>query len=168
MVTLRAGLRWLREGGLPLLLARLCVGGIYVSYGIDKVRHPIAFLKAVHGYDMLPLSPPQLLNVTVVVLPWFEILCGSLLLLGFWRRTIAVLLCGLTLFFTVAVAMRGATLAEAQQLPWCGVRFDCGCGGGEVWLCSKLAENTALIVLAALAAWSRSQRWCLDGALQRR
>lgn len=168
MVTLRAFGRWLRDGGVPLLLARLCVGGIYLSYGIDKVQHPIAFLKAVHGYDMLPLSPPQLLNVTVVVLPWFEILCGSLLLLGFWRRTIAVSLCALTLFFTVAVALRGSTLAEAQQLAFCSVRFDCGCGGGEVWLCNKLAENLMLIALAALAAWSRSQRWCLDRALQRR
>jgi uncharacterized membrane protein YphA (DoxX/SURF4 family) len=164
MVSLRTFGCWLRNGLPPLLLARLAVGGIYVLYGIDKVRAPAAFLKAVHGYDMLPVSPPHLLNLTAIILPWFEILCGTLLLLGAFRRTAATLLCGLTAFFTVVVAVRASALATAGGLPLCGVKFDCGCGGGEVWFCTKLAENCGLVLLAALAALSRNDRWSFGPA----
>lgn len=161
MVTWRSAIAWLRHGALPLLLARLAVGGVYVWYGVNKVREPAAFMKALHGYAMLPVSPPYYLNLTVVVLPWIEILCGLLLLLGIWLRTAAVLLFAMTVVFTAAVALRASAIADAQGLPLCGVRFDCGCGVGEVWFCSKLAENAVLIALAAIAVWSRSRRWTL-------
>ncbi|MCC7399792.1 MAG: DoxX family membrane protein [Planctomycetes bacterium] len=164
MVTARGVVRWLREGLLPLLVARVAVGGVYVAYGVDKVREPAAFLKAIHGYDLLPASPPQLLNLTTIVLPWFEILCGCLLLLGAWRRTAATLLCGLTAFFTVVVTLRASALASAGGLSLCAVRFDCGCGGGEVWFCTKFAENCGLVLLAALAALSRNDRCSLGPA----
>lgn len=164
MVTGRGVGHWLREGLLPSLVARAVVGGVYVVYGFDKVREPAAFLKAIHGYDLLPASPPQLLNLTTIVLPWFEILCGGLLLLGAWRRTAATLLCGLTAFFTVVVTLRASALATAGGLSLCGVRFDCGCGGGEVWFCAKFAENCGLVLLAAIAALSRNDRCSLGPA----
>lgn len=150
-------LRWLRDGALPLLLARLAVGGVYVWYGINKVREPVPFLKALHAYDMLPARPPYWLNLTVVVMPWIEILCGALLLLGIWLRTSATILLLMTVVFTAAVAARASALAAAGQLPLCDVKFDCGCGVGDVWFCSKLAENVGLIALSALAVWSRSR-----------
>ena len=160
----RGVLGWLRHGALPMLLARLCVGGVYVWYGVNKVREPAAFMKALHGYATLPSDPPYWLNLTVVVLPWIEILCGSLLLLGLWLRSAAAMLFVMTVAFTVMVAMRASAIAAAQALPLCGVKFDCGCGVGEVWFCSKLAENSALIVLAALALWSRSRHLMLGRA----
>lgn len=163
MVRARGCLGWLREGGVPLAAARLCVGGVYVWYGVNKVADPVAFLKALHGYDMLPHSPPHLLNLAVVVLPWLEVLCGALLLLGVWRRTAAGLLLAMTVFFTVVVTVRARALAAAGGLPLCSVQFDCGCGLGEVWFCTKVAENAALVLLAALALASRSRRWELTG-----
>lgn len=149
---------WLRDAPLPQWVARLVVGGVYVWFGVNKIADPIAFLKAMHAYGMLPESPPWLLNGSAVVLPWFEILCGLLLVCGIWRRHAAVLLLLLTAFFTVVVAWRAHRIAEAGGLPLCGVKFDCGCGVGEVWFCHKVAENTALVLLAALAAWSRAGR----------
>lgn len=166
MVAVRGVFGWLRHSGVPLLLARLAVGGIYIWYGINKLLAPSAFMKALHAYHMLPTSPPQYLTLTVVVMPWIEILCGTLLLLGAWTRSAASLLLLMTIVFTVAVAMRASELAALQGLPLCGVRFDCGCGVGEVWFCSKLAENIALILLAAIATASASRRWTLD-ALRR-
>ncbi|MCC6671770.1 MAG: DoxX family protein [Planctomycetes bacterium] len=163
MVTPRGFRGWLRDAALPLLVARLVVGGVYVWYGVNKVREPVAFLKALHGYGILPVEPPHPLNLTVVVLPWIEILCGALLLAGAWLRAAGVLLCAMTVVFTVAVALHASGLAAAQGLSLCAVRFDCGCGIGEVWVCPKLAENLALIALAGVAAGSRSRRWTLEG-----
>ena len=55
-----------------------------------------------------------------------------------------------------------------QGLPLCEVAFDCGCGQGVVFFCSKFAENAGLTVLAVLVALSRSRRFSLEGLLQRR
>ncbi len=157
-----AVLRWLRHAAAPMLVARLVLGGVYVAYGIAKVLDPVSFLKALHGYAMLPVSPPYWLNVTVVVLPWVEILGGLLLLLGGWVRAASALLLLLTVVFTVAVTVHGLALAAAGQLPPCAVRFYCGCGTGEVWLCNKVAENVGLTALAVIAVASSSRRWALD------
>lgn len=164
-MTPRGFLGWLRDGAVPLLLARLLVGGVYVWYGVNKVREPVAFLKALHGYGILPVEPPHSLNLTVVVLPWIEILCGALLLAGAWLRAAGTLLCAMTVVFTVAVALHASGLAAARGISLCGVRFDCGCGVGEVWFCAKLAENLGLIALSAVAVASRSRRWTFEGML---
>jgi uncharacterized membrane protein YphA (DoxX/SURF4 family) len=162
MVTARTIFARMRSAALPMLVARLLVGGAYVWYGTHKVLEPIAFLKALHGYAMLPTSPPQVLNLTVVVLPWIEILCGMLLLVGALVRAASLLLFVMTVVFTVVVSLRAETLAASQSVPLCSVYFDCGCGMGEVWFCGKFAENLGLIALAAVAAMSRSRRWSLE------
>jgi len=55
----------------------------------------------------------------------------------------------------------------AKPIAYCDVRFDCGCGTGEVYICRKLAENAALTLLALLASLSRSRRFCLSAWLSR-
>lgn len=154
---------WVRSHPLPMLVARLVLGGVYVWFGWNKVVEPVAFLKALRDYDLLPVAPPQALNLTVVVLPWIEILCGGLLLVGAWLRAAGALLLGLTAVFTVALTLRAGELAEAAGLGLCAVRFDCGCGVGEVWFCPKLAENVGLLALAVVAVVSRSRRLSVEG-----
>jgi uncharacterized membrane protein YphA (DoxX/SURF4 family) len=148
---------FLRGHPAPFLLGRAVVGGVYVWYGWNKVLDPVGFLKALRAYDLLPLEPPQLLNLTVVVLPFVEIVCGLLLLAGAWLRAAGGLLLGLTLVFTAAVAVRAASIAGAEGIGLCAVVFDCGCGVGEVAFCSKLVENLGLILLAILVLGSRSR-----------
>jgi hypothetical protein len=42
-------------------------------------------------------------------------------------------------------------------LPFCLVKFDCGCGAGEVFICNKLLENCLLVFVACalVAGWGR-------------
>ena len=162
-----SGLRRLDETGVPLFVARVVLGGAFLWLGILKLRDPVGFLKALREYDMFPASQPWLMNLTAAALPGAEVLCGALLLLGIAVRGSALLLLVLLLVFTVAIAAHAAELADAQAIALCAVEFDCGCGSGVQNACKKLAENAGLMVLAAVALGSGSQRWCLRRVIVR-
>ena len=142
-------------GRITDLVARLVLGGAFAFYGYHKIAAPDAFLKALRGYELLPASPPELMNCVAVILPWIEAICGALLLLGAWRRPAALLVLGLTVVFTVAVSWRAVAEADAAGVSMCAVEFDCGCGQGPVWFCVKLAENAVLAALALVVAVRR-------------
>jgi hypothetical protein len=103
------------------------------------------------------VSNPWLLNSIAGALPWFEAFCGLLLLGGVAVRGTAVMLVVMLVPFTLLVLKRALAIAGAKGLPFCLVKFDCGCGAGEVFICNKLLENSLLIFVAcALAAgWGR-------------
>jgi len=64
--------------GLPLLLIRLFLGGLFIYMGVHKVEDPVAFLKLIRMYEMVPESPPYFLNGIAVVLPWLPLVsCRS-------------------------------------------------------------------------------------------
>jgi hypothetical protein len=88
------------------------------------------------------------------------------LLFGVAVRGAAVTLWGMLLFFTGAVVLRSLSIYGAGGVDYCAIRFDCGCGGGEVYICWKLLENSGLLLLSALAAVSQSRRFCLSSLFQ--
>ena len=47
-------------------------------------------------------------------------------------------------------------LQAATGTPFCAIRFDCGCGTGEVVICPKLVENTLLTLAGAILVGARS------------
>jgi uncharacterized membrane protein YphA (DoxX/SURF4 family) len=141
------------------LLARIFLGLLFVYLGTAKVIDPVGFLKLVRQFDLLP--QPLLLNAVAGLLPWFEVFCGVLLLAGIRPRG-AALVAGLMLFaFTALLAGRAWAIFQAGQIPFCAIRFDCGCGTGEVLICAKLIENTAALLLATVVALRHGRRFCL-------
>jgi uncharacterized membrane protein YphA (DoxX/SURF4 family) len=161
---------WLRrvdDTGVPLGVARLVLGGMFVFMGLSKALDPIDFLKFVRMYDILPETPPYFLNLTAVILPVLEVVCGVALLLGVAVRGAGLTLFGMLLVFTAALISQSLDIHAAKPIAYCDVRFDCGCGTGEVYICRKLAENAALTLLALLASLSRSRRFCLSAWLSR-
>lgn len=114
--------------------------------GLTKALHPAEFLKLVHEYQMV--NTPWLLNSIAALLPWFEVFCGLLLLAGIAVRGTALLLIGLLVPFTLVILKRALAIAAAQGLSFWLVKFDCGCGSGEVVIWEKMIENTTLILLA--------------------
>lgn len=141
------------------LLARWFLGAIFLYMGLSKSLHPVEFLKLVRQYDML--HHHLLLNFVASTLPWFEIFCGLLLLLGVAVRGAAVMLVAMLVPFTLAVLSRALDLHAAGGLPFCAIKFDCGCGAGEVFICRKLGENVLLIALSCALIFWRSHRLCL-------
>ncbi|MEO8120922.1 MAG: hypothetical protein ABI606_16575, partial [Rhodoferax sp.] len=117
----------------------------------------------VRQYEMV--SSPLLLSAIAAGLPWFEAFCGLLLLAGVAVRGSALMLLAMLVPFTLLVARRALAIHAAQGTPFCAIEFDCGCGAGEVLICSKLLENCALIFLAAWLQTGRGRKLCARYAL---
>ncbi|MFH0946099.1 MAG: DoxX family protein [Planctomycetota bacterium] len=152
-----------RTGWRPwiALLARLAMGGMFIYLGLMKLQDPSVFLKILREYEIFPASQPWLMNLTASALPWMEVFCGGLLVLGIAVRGTALLMLVLMAGFTVAVYLRAAHLAEAGPMPLCSVEFDCGCGTGLVNTCGKLLENGALLLAGLVVLFGSSRRFCL-------
>lgn len=130
------------------MMARWILGGLFVYMGMNKALHPVDFLKLIHQYDLV--KNYWLLNAIAAVLPWFEVFCGLLLLAGIAVRGSALMLILMLALFTWIVFQRALSLQAALHIPFCAVKFDCGCGSGEVFICRKLTENFFLL---ALTSW---------------
>lgn len=147
-----------RERILDVLtvLARWSLGAYFIWMGLHKALDPVDFLKLVRQYDLV--QTPLLLNLIAAGLPWFEVLCGALLLLGVVPRGAALLVVAMLIPFTLAILRRALLLHAAGNLPFCAIKFDCGCGSGEVFVCGKLTANLGWTALAAWLAWRPRQR----------
>lgn len=145
-----------KTGGLlatAAVLARIAVGLVFIYMGLNKALHPVEFLKLVRQYELF--SHYLFLNTIAAGLPWFEVFCGILLVAGIAVRGTAVMLILMLVPFTVLVVSRALQIADAKSIAFCAVKFDCGCGTGEVLICRKILENAVLLLLSV---------WLLTGA----
>jgi uncharacterized membrane protein YphA (DoxX/SURF4 family) len=142
------------------VLARWVLGGLFVYMGLSKAvfHDPSAFLTLVREYGIV--SNPILLNSIAATLPWFEVFCGLLLLAGIAVRGAALMLVIMLVPFTLLVLRRALAIVGLKGLPFCAVKFDCGCGNGEVFVCPKLLENCLLIFLSCWLFFSRTRKLC--------
>jgi uncharacterized membrane protein YphA (DoxX/SURF4 family) len=141
------------------MAARWILGALFVYMGLHKALHPVEFLKLLRQYDVL--QGPFFLNFVAATLPWFEIFCGLLLILGIAVRGTAFMLVAMLLPFTAVILMRALALHQAGGLPFCMIKFDCGCGAGEVFICRKLAENFVLTLVSVGLIFGRWSRFSL-------
>ena len=170
------------------VLARWWLGCVFICMGLHKaLPHPEYFLKLVRQYDMV--TSPVLLNSIGAALPWFEVYCGVLLLVGVAVRGAALMLVAMLvpftlvvlkkalaiwssvllvhLLFTLVVLKKSLAIAAMSGMPFCAVKFDCGCGAGEVFICHKVVENSVLLLLAVWLLTGRGRRLCLRFSLFR-
>jgi cobalt-zinc-cadmium efflux system protein len=100
---------------MPFLFwVRLLVGVIFIAASIDKILHPAAFAQMVYNYQILP---DAFINLTAIVLPWVELVLGSLLVVGLWIPGSVVLA---NLLF---LAFFGSLLFNLAR----GLNIHCGC-----------------------------------------
>ena len=144
--------------GLLLLAASLIGGGGMAWFGLQKLGDPVAFLKAIREYHIVPSDWPVAVNLLAVWLPAIEVIGGALLILNLWRRGTALVLSSMLAAFTVAVTLRAVDIHGDIGGAFCDVKFDCGCGTGEVFICTKLVENLLLLLCCVYAAISKAER----------
>jgi uncharacterized membrane protein YphA (DoxX/SURF4 family) len=125
------------------VLVRWGLGALFIYMGLKKALHSVEFLKLTRQYDLVHSS--FFLNSIAATLPWFETFCGLLLVAGIAVRGVALTLVAELIPFTALVWKRALALQVLRGLPFCAIKFDCGCGAGEVYICHKLAENFFLI-----------------------
>lgn len=131
-------------------LCRLLLGGLflYAAYtkGLYPFQEPFRFAIALSSYQILP---EPLVILVSRVMPWFEVVLGLGLLVGWklrWFAAVAALL------LTAFIAVMSVTYAR-------GVQADCGCFGlGEPISGWTLARDSLILVFAivlVVAAWRR-------------
>ena len=136
-------------------VARWVLGICFVYLGLNKAWNPTDFLKAVHQYGWVDQT--LFLTWIAVLLPWLEVFCGLLLLVGFWVRGAAFVVFGMLVFFSGIILHRALRIHETTGIDFCEIRFDCGCGNGAVLVCRKLVENALLTALSLALVLSRKR-----------
>jgi len=143
--------------------ARWVLGILFIYMGLNKAMHPAAFLELVRQYDMVQWY--VLLNLIASFLPWFEVFCGLLLIAGVAVRGAALMLVLMLIPFTLIVIKRALAMQAASGVPFCTIKFDCGCGGGEVLICRKVLENSLLTLLSVALLFCRKGRLAIRHSL---
>jgi len=99
-----------------VVLAMKLVGFLFAFASLHKIASPGQFARIIENYHILPAI---LVNPVAVIMPWVELVCGLLLLSGFFRPASSAVLLGLTGVFILAI---GFNIIR-------GLDFDCGCFG---------------------------------------
>ena len=106
-----------------VLALRIYLGSIFVIAGAHKILHTMDFAQNIADYQIVPYWAVSLL---AVLLPWLELTCGVLLLIGFRVRSASLIACFLLLLFSFGIAVnmiRGTSLncgcfAAQEALSW--------------------------------------------------
>jgi uncharacterized membrane protein YphA (DoxX/SURF4 family) len=135
-----------QKGWLDIVgtVIRWLVGAYFIYMGLSKALHPVPFLKLVRQYEVVHAY--WLLNSIAAALPWFEVFCGALLLAGIAVRGAALVSAALLAPFTILVLRRALQIAALEHKPFMQIKFDCGCGAGEVLIWHKMIENGLLLL----------------------
>jgi uncharacterized membrane protein YphA (DoxX/SURF4 family) len=96
------------------VIFRWAVGLIFIYASADKLFHTSAFAVAVYNYKILPGG---LINLVAITLPWLELVCGILLIIGLFPRGAALILSLLLVVFFFALSLN----------LYRGIDISCGC-----------------------------------------
>lgn len=123
-----------------IAIIRLYVALVFILSGLDKINDLSTFSDAIVNYKLIPLS---LVNIVAIIIPWIEVVAGTMLLLGIFIKENSIIIFSMLSVFTFAIFI--ALLK--------GLNIDCGCQGtsqGQQIGILKLIENIALMIGAYL------------------
>lgn len=115
------------------LVFRLYIGGVFIFASMNKVVYPAEFAETIANYQMLPFWG---VNIAAAVLPWLEMVCGILLVIGVRVKAAALCIAAMLIMFTVAIAVN---LVK-------GTPIGCGCF-------SSLEDEMSLMTLLRDVIW---------------
>jgi uncharacterized membrane protein YphA (DoxX/SURF4 family) len=82
-------------------LLRVALGIVFIVASLDKIQDPESFATNIANYRLLPY---RFINVSAIILPWIEIITGSLLVIGLWIRAAGMLTFGMLTLFIFAIS----------------------------------------------------------------
>lgn len=142
--------RWRRAAALA---GRLILGAVFVYAAATKIKDPPGFAHEIYNYRLLPGTA---INLLALWLPWIEIVIGTALILGLWRRASAGVLGLLLIVFIGALSWN---LARGRPV-------ECGCFGGSAVVRTErelladmrlaIARDVVLLGLAAYLLIART------------
>jgi uncharacterized membrane protein YphA (DoxX/SURF4 family) len=93
---------------------QLALGAIFVAAALPKIADPPSFAHMIYNYRVLPAG---LINISALVMPWVEIVAGTSLLLGVWKRPARWIIGAMLVVFILAISFN----------LFRGNAIDCGC-----------------------------------------
>lgn len=146
-----------------LLIVRVALGALFMFAAWMKLKNPQAFADSVLAFKIFGQAD-HLVVLTTFVVPWLEMICGVLLVLGLWSRAGALALCAQLLIFTGGII---SVLVRKLDVT-------CGCFGEYEWPCTgpvamcHVGRNAVLLLGMSLLAWRGGGVAGLDGLRWRR
>jgi len=115
---------------------RTYIGWVFIYASLSKILDPAVFAENVALYRLMPYWG---LNAVAIILPWLELICGFLLILGLRTKAAASIVAGLLFVFTVFVLIN----------IFRGSNIDCGCFdiASEPIGWKKVAKNTMWLMM---------------------
>lgn len=118
-------------------LCRLILAGVFIYSGYVKIQEPLQFAVAISGYKLVP---ENLIFPMAKYLPWFEIILGAAILIGWKIRYFSAAAAALLLVF---IAVLGITIAR-------GIEANCGCFSLDEPISPLTVLRDSLILIPAL------------------
>lgn len=140
------------------LFCRLVLGIVFIYASVDKILHPEAFARSVQNYRILPVES---INLFAIILPWVEVVCGVLLLLGLFTGGTILLMTLLILVFLIALS----------SVVIRGIDISCGCfssNGNERITFLYVLRDLILFALAFQALLYDRRVLSLDNLISKR
>ncbi len=141
-----------------LFLARCAAGGIFAYAGWGKLMRPVQeFQYVIEQYQLFPRS---IVRLASHVLPWYELVFGIFLILGFMRAASARalwLLCFSFLLLLVSTMIRGIDIGH------------CGCFGEGIHLSipQAITLDSSLLIAFTFFSLVRDHYLEIDSWFQR-
>ena len=124
--------------GWLVLVLRVAIGAIFIVAGASKVGQPALFAAQIAGFRILPEA---LIAPLAVMLPYWEIVLGALLVAGLFTRIAATV--GVVLLAVFDLAIASAVVR--------GMSVSCGCFGPNDATVTTWAEVARDAIFVALA-----------------
>jgi uncharacterized membrane protein YphA (DoxX/SURF4 family) len=99
------------------LVFRVLLGALFIISGFAKLSTPVYYFA--HSIEQFQMLPESLIVIMSYTLPWIELMCGILLILGFFMEGSLLIINLMLVVFIIAVSR--ATLQ--------GLKGECGCFG---------------------------------------
>ncbi|ACM19179.1 hypothetical protein Geob_0817 [Geotalea daltonii FRC-32] len=128
-------------------IIRVALGTVFVYAGALKADDIVAFAGNIAAYQLLPYWANYL---AAAILPWLEICCGLLLIIGWRLRAASALVILLNVVFIIALS---AALVR-------GLDIDCGCfkqGGGDKTSAWQALLRDVVLLAAAIVVYLKAK-----------
>ena len=137
---------------------RILLGFVFLYASIGKILDPKSFTDNLIAYHLI--DSPTLIKYLAVSLPWLEWLCGILLVLGVFVRSVSILT---SVLLVVFVAIITSALAR-------GLSIQCGCFGSpsETVGAFSIIRDTLLLAVSIAVALLPVDGFSLQGYLEHR
>lgn len=134
-----------------LLVFRIIIACVFILASIQKIMYPASFANSIINYRLVP---DLLINILAVILPWLELICGILLLIGHQVKETILIINILLVSFLILIFI--ALLR--------GLDISCGCFGAnsEMVGIRKIIENSILLLGGILLQIYNSKKYSIN------